>query len=92
MSSSKYFKTSGCMSACLHVSSHEEEQAAPPASSRALDNVSLDKLFEKLPKMSDTLWSVSTDVSTFKQTTAELNTTVTAMQVQQGEAETVLHT
>lgn len=50
-------------------------------------NTSLDTLFTEVGKMSATLLTVALDVSTIKQTTAELENAVNAMQVRLTEAE-----
>lgn len=80
---SKYFENSSRMATRL-TPAHEEDQAVaddPPPTGN------LEKLLAQVSKMNDTLLTVAADVSAIKQTTAELNNTVTAMQERLGEAE-----
>lgn len=80
---SKYFENSSRMATRL-TSAHDKDQAVadePPPTGN------LEKLLAQVSKMNDTLLTVAADVSAIKQTTAELNNTVTAMQERLGEAE-----
>ena len=80
MSSSKYFKSTGRMP--TRKSPQHEEEGPTGDSSTCLDS-----LLAEVTKMSFTLQSVATDVSTIKEAMTELKTTVTAMQERLSEAE-----
>ena len=80
MVTSKYFKGTGC-TATRKSPLHEEEGPTGDPSP------SLDCLFAEIAKMSSKLQSVATDASTIKETTTELNATVTAMQESLAEVE-----
>lgn len=71
-SSSKYFKSTRGKPAV-------DPGGASPKSSEK--NASLEDLLAEVSKMSSTLNTVATDVSTIKETTTELKNTVSAMQV-----------
>ncbi|KAK7899232.1 hypothetical protein WMY93_020085 [Mugilogobius chulae] len=62
-------------------------QPAQPASATAESPDKLDKLFDEISHMNETLRNVATDVSTIKGAMAEMTTTVCAMQGRLDEAE-----
>lgn len=78
-SSSKYFKST------RGKPSLDAGGASPKSSEK---NASLENLLAEVSKMSSTLNTVATDVSTIKETTTELKNTVSAMQERLTEAET----
>ncbi|KAK7880950.1 hypothetical protein WMY93_032404 [Mugilogobius chulae] len=65
-------------------------QPAQPASATAESPDKLDKLFDEISHMNETLRNVATDVSTIKGAMAEMTTTVCAMQGRLDEAEAPL--
>ena len=87
MATSKFFQNSSRTST-RKGQAHEDNQVEVKASSTPITKPDrLDKLFTEISKMNDTLQGVATDVLSIKQTTAELNNTVTTMQERLGEAE-----